>query len=145
MEEDHYRKTQQSLDPHACVFKKALLARKASCSLAESMLLAERETFTCGNKAAQQHCLAFLQITKLQSRFVIKEADMLQALPHAKEMKLQVGSLNGVAIELLQLKDAMEMDIAATMQNLERDYSSFEQLPFNKIIPYVQNYKVRGK
>ena len=68
-------------------------------------------------------------------------------LPHAKEMKVQVGGLLGLqSLLFTDKRDAEEVDdIDLILQTALQQYQEFEKLPFAEVIKSVTNFKGRQR
>lgn len=146
MEEDEYRNTYQQINPIRCAFEKAILSRRCACGHAHKFCLAEREGVSCGHTARQARCAHFLSSIRKQAMFVLKltSMDNTMQLPHAKEIRVQVGSLLGLN-ELLQLQPGADQiaDINDLLDKSTDKYRDINELPFSQLIPAIQ--KMEGR
>lgn len=145
MEEDQYRATYQRLNQTRCVFEKAILSRRAGCSHAHKFCLAEREGISCQSVADQQRCQDFLQTTRNKALFALKLTQLDGALPHAKEIRVQLGGLTGVA-ELLDQGDVGELyNACELLESAERHYDGLANLPYDTIIRAIMRIQGRRR
>jgi len=98
MDESAFRRTRGAMNPQPCAFEKAMLAHCCACSLAERRNIAEREAVACGSPPAREQCAALRVLLRQNSAFALKLAHVDGPLPHAKEMKVQCGGLQGVQL-----------------------------------------------
>ena len=135
MEEDEYRNTYQQFNQIQCAFEKAVLTRRCNCRHAHKFCLAEREGIACQSAPEQQRCLRFLQLVREKSQFVLKLTRPGEPLPHAKAIKVQLGSLNGLAEVLeISIQDNEIDDIDGLLSRAEQAYSGLDNLPFDTLI-----------
>lgn len=148
MEEDQYRKTYNSFNELRCVYEKAINSRRCTCSSAHRFNLADREGVSCKSQQGQQRCKTVLQLMRKNSSFALKlpETDG-SPLPHAKEIKVQVGGLLGLQSLLFSEKKDTEKveDIDLILQSALEQYDDFSQLPFTEIVISITTFKGRQK
>lgn len=80
----------------ACPFERAQLVRCASCRLARTSLLAEREAIGCTSAPASERCRALYVAMRASARFALR-ADGVTTWTVALELRLQCGGLQGLA------------------------------------------------
>lgn len=148
MEEDQYRKTYHTINERRCVFEKAINARQCMCMASQRFNLADREGVACKEEDDHALCQQLLVLLRRNATFALKlPAPEEGPLPHAKEMKVQIGGLLG--LQKLLVKD---MDDAAVIYNVQqllhnalKDYPRFESLPFSEIMQSVVSYQARSR
>ena len=96
MDEQQYRSAYREMNPTRCYFEKTLLLRYANCKQANKLFLAEREAFGCQSAEAQTQCLNLLLLLRDNARFSLQLPNIEGQLPHAKEIKVQVGGVFGI-------------------------------------------------
>lgn len=148
MEEDQYRKTYHSFNELRCVYEKAINSRRCTCSASHRFNLADREGVSCQSKSGQQRCKGTLELMRKNASFALKlpEADG-SPLPHAKELKVQVGGLlglQGVIFHDKQGTDKVE-DIDMILQAALEKYHDISHLPFTEIVKSITTFKGRQK
>ena len=128
MEEDQYRKTYNSFNELRCVYEKAINSRRCTCSASHRFNLADREGVSCQSKQGQQRCKNILELMRKNASFALKlpEADG-SPLPHAKELKVQVGGLLGMqSLVFNEKKDVQKVeDIDLILQSALEQYGDF--------------------
>jgi len=148
MEEDEYRATYQQFNQTRCAFEKAILSRRCSCQHAHKFCLAEREGVSCQIPARQKRCQDFLHQARQKALFALKLTQVGDILPHAKEIRVQLGSLTGLA----KLLDESEPETITNANDLldraEQQYSNLQELPFESLVRAIMKFegrKRRGK
>ncbi len=162
MDEDQYRSAYREMNPTRCYFEKLLLLRYGHCEQAEKLFLAEREAFSCKNAVAQQQCLRLLDNLRSNSRFALQITQADGPLPHAKEIKVQVGGLFGLQ-QLLANKNLTNTDILndddakfgeqgqqqapieniyATINETVAQYEGLDGIPYNEVVKSIINFKL---
>ena len=148
MEEDQYRKTYNSFNELRCVYEKAINSRRCTCSASHRFNLADREGVSCQSKQGQQRCKNILELMRKNASFALKlpEADG-SPLPHAKELKVQVGGLLGMqSLVFNEKKDVQKVeDIDLILQSALEQYGDFSRLPFTEIVKSITTFKGRQK
>lgn len=148
MEEDQYRKTYNSFNELRCVYEKAINNRRCTCSASHRFNLADREGVSCQSKEGQQRCKSILELMRKNASFALKlpEADG-SPLPHAKELKVQVGGLLGLqALQFKEKQNAEKVeDIDHILQSAIEQYSDFSSLPFTEIVKSITTFQGRQK
>ena len=139
MDEAHYRDTYKTINETRCWFEKAINSRKCKCALMERFNLADREGVRCSRKEGQLQCHAWLEVLREKALFALQLTKMEGPLPHAKEVKVQLGGMLGVQAALnpeLAEAEAVE-DIHTCLTDALRKYGSIEQFPFPEIMQTV--------
>ena len=147
MDEDNYRQVYEQINGAPCVFEKGILSLKCKCAFQHRFHLADRHGVGCTDVVVMQlNCKAFLDHLRQQTRFVFK-IDIDGPLPHNKEIKVQNGGMLGVQKLLLSDVEQVETvnDISDLMFKSIEVYGSVDGLPYNLIMPSVNNYKTRPK
>jgi len=169
MDEDQYRSAYKEMNPTRCYFEKLLLLRYGNCEQAKKLFLAEREAFACNSEDAQQQCLQLLERLRTNARFSLQITQAEGPLPHAKEIKVQVGGLFGLQ-QLLDNKNPTQTEVLldedakfgqqaqkhAPIQNIFTTvseavtlYHDLDSIPYNEVVKSIINFKLperkRGK
>ena len=147
MEEAEFRKTYNEIRELACPFEKALLSRQCNCSMARRFNLAEREGVSCTAWKARRDCNAFLALLRDRARFALGLTAVSGPLPHAKEIKLQMGSLTGLqqVLPTEKLPAPPLKDIHALVAAARQQFGSLDGLPFSAIMKAVSAYQGRRR
>ncbi len=147
MEEAEFRKTYNEIRKLACPFEKALLSRQCNCAMARRFNLAEREGISCTAWKARRDCDAFLALLRDKARFALGLPAVSGPLPHAKEIKLQMGSLTGLqqVVQQNELPATWIKDIHALLAAAREQFGSLETLPFSAIMKAVSAYRGRRR
>jgi len=146
MEEDEYRSTYHQVNQIRCAYEKAILSRRCACAHAHKFCLAEREGVSCQTKNNQERCLKFLQQARENALFVLKLTQLQNSpLPHAKEIRVQLGSLTGLS----ELLDGAEPETIADANDLldraERQYTDISNIPVETLVRAIKRMEARKK
>lgn len=148
MEEDQYRKTYNAFNELRCVYEKAINSRRCTCSAAHRFNLADREGVSCQSRQGQHRCKTILELMRRNAGFALKlpESDG-SPLPHAKELKVQIGGLLGLQALLSADKHHAETveDIDHILQSILQQYGDFTRLPFTEIVKSIRTFKGRQR
>ena len=147
MDEDEYRITYSSVITLKCVYEKAINSRQTTCSQANKIRLADREAVACRTKAACQLCTSFLEALRSKALFALKLQDHSGPLPHAKEIKVQMGSIIGLALDsgVEIVKGQKIENIHALLETSLHKYTTLENLPYETLMRSIVNYDGRPK
>jgi hypothetical protein len=147
MEEQEYRATYQALNRRRCVFEKAINSRRCTCAQSARFHLADREGVACESDAGNILCIALLDAMRRNARFSLHVTHADGPLPHAKEIRVQIGGLLGLQ-KLLHpdTSPAGEVDNinGLATEALER-YRRIEDLPYDRIVQSIVSYEGRRK
>lgn len=162
MDEDKYRSVYKEMNPTRCYFEKLLLLRYGNCEQAKKLFLAEREAYACDSANAQQQCFKLLEHLRSNSRFSLQVTQVDGPLPHAKEIKVQVGGMFGIQ-QLLLNQNVAQTDILndddakfgeqsqqnapieniyATINEAVGQYKELNSIPYNEIVKTIMNFKL---
>ena len=162
MDEDQYRSAYREMNPTRCYFEKLLLLRYGQCEQAEKLLLAEREAFACKDAVAQQQCRRLLDNLRANARFALQITQANGPLPHAKEIKVQVGGIYGLQ-QLLADENLADTTILSdedarfgeqaqerapienvhgTINKTVTKYQSLDKIPYNEVVKSIINFKL---
>lgn len=157
MDEDQYRSAYREMNPTRCYFEKLLLLRYGQCEQAEKLLLAEREAFACKDAIAQQQCRRLLDNLRANARFALQITQANSPLPHAKEIKVQVGGIYGLQQLLADTTILSDEDARFGEQAQERapienvhgtinetvaKYQSLDKISYNEVVKSIINFKL---
>ncbi|HID49666.1 MAG TPA: hypothetical protein EYP40_08690 [Chromatiales bacterium] len=147
MDETEYRNTYRRFNQRRCVFEKAINARRCTCSLARRFNLADREGVACSDAAGNQRCDTLLGLLRRNASFALQMTRVPGPLPHAKEMKVQVGGLLGLQRLLRPARAGSENveDIDGLNRQAIKRYGSLEDLPFSDIVKSVVKFRGRQR
>ncbi len=147
--ESAFRDARNTFNPQPCAFEKALLARCAQCGFAQRMNIGEREAVGCKDAARQQSCLALRVLLQQNAAFALKLTHTNEALPHAKEMKIQCGGLKGLLRVLSDNADDADAagvnDVSALVRRALDRYVSLDKLPYSTIMQAVAAFEIRRR
>jgi hypothetical protein len=147
VDESEYKDTYRSFNQRRCVFEKAINARRCSCILSKRFNLADREGVACLEDSANRRCEKILVLLRQNASFALQMTKVNGPLPHAKEMKVQIGGMLGI-------QKLLEPDLAGNenVQNIDglnqlaiENYGSLENLPFTDIVKSVVSFKGRQR
>ena len=145
MEEDEYRSAYHQVNQTRCVFEKAILSRRCACTHSHKFCLAEREGVACQAKDNQKRCQQFLQQAREKALFVLKLTQLGGVLPHAKEIRVQLGSLSG----LTELLDSTEPETISDANDLlnraEKKYNGIDKIPTESLVRAIMRMEGRKR
>ena len=148
MEENEYRQMYRQAIPTRCVFEKGILARRCACPRARRHNLAEREALACTSPAGQTRCETWLALLREKAVFALQLREHSPVLPHAKEIKVQVGGLLGLAAsvdEAAWLEKGQVTDIDGLLAAAEKRFGGLEGAPFDAIVRAVVHFSGRRR
>ena len=139
MDETQYRDTYSSINETRCWFEKSINSRKCKCARMERFNLADREGVRCTQKVAQRQCHELLQTLRGKALFALQLTRVEGPLPHAKEVKVQLGGMLGLQAALHpELTEAdMVEDIHGIIQQGLQKYARIEHFPYTEIVQTV--------
>ena len=147
MEEREYREIYSAINERRCPYEKAVNSRRCNCSQSKRFNLANREGVTCKSAAGNLLCNELLNIMRRKARFSLHVTHATSPLPHAKEIKVQVGGLLG--LQKLLDPQAAEATTVADIYGLTNTavtrYSGLDALPYDEIMQSVVVFKGREK
>ena len=143
MDETAFRQVRKAAVELPCPFEKALLAGCGTCSLAQRRHIAEREAVACRDGAAHAACDTLLGLLRRNAAFALRLPHPQERLTHAREMKLQCGSLGGLQ-RALTGTEAIG-DIATLVQAAQRAGAGLDGLPFTEIVQSVAAWRLRRR
>lgn len=147
MDEDNYRDTYRTINETRCWFEKSINSRKCRCARMERFNLADREGVRCTHKEAQLQCEQLLQQLREKAIFALQMTKLDGPLPHAKEVKVQLGGMLGLQ-KLLhpELDGADEVeDIHGILEQAVGAYGSIDALPYERIVQTVVQIQGRHR
>lgn len=147
MDEDQYRSTYSHVITTKCVYEKAVNSRQTTCEQANKVRLADREAVACRSEQDCQLCTSFLKILRSKSLFALKLHEHTDPLPHAKEIKVQMGSIIGLALDndTKIIKGKKIENIHGLLNNSLNKHGGLEKLPYENLIRSIVNYEGRPK
>lgn len=147
MDEREYQQAREQLNQCPCTFEKAVLSSRCGCVHFQRLNIAEREAAACQVPVAQARCNQLLHYLYQNAQFALKLSHLGHQLAHAKAMKLQCGGLTGLqAVLQSPLSDHPQVEnIDALITQALKVFDKLEQLPYQKIIKFINHYQVRPK
>ena len=147
MEEQEYRTTYQALNQRRCIFEKAIGSRRCGCVLSARFNLADREGVACKSDEGNALCIELLDAMRRNARFSLHLTHADGPLPHAKEIRVQIGGLLGLQ-KLLHPDRAQDSTVSnihgLACEALER-YAQIENLPYDQIVQAIASFEGRRK
>ena len=147
MEENEYRSAYKSLNPHKCVFEKAINSRRCRCDASERFNLADREGVACADALLLKRCKQYLQTMRENARFSLQLTSIDGPLPHAKEIRVQLASV----IELNRILHPAESE-ESTLPNIRHaistaidEYGMIENFPYPELTKAISQFQSRKK
>ena len=135
-----------------------MFAGACACSLAERRSIAEREAVACASASARGECAALCALLRQNSAFALKLTQIDAPLPHAKEMKLQCGGLQGVQRALAHTASVIPpanefaprvqglpsvADVRGLVEAAQEKFDGVQNLPYFAIVQSVVAYQIR--
>lgn len=146
MNEDEFRRTYDAMREYPCAYEKAILNRRCNCLSARRFNLGEREGLSCTDWVAHKHCRELLDTTRDNARFALKTAQKMDRLPHAKELRVQVGGLEGLqAIVYPEDRHKPVGDIHKLVEHARTMFGDIDKLPYQNIMLGIAAFQGRRK
>ena len=145
MDENEYKSVRSKLITKPCSFEKSILALKTQCGKATKRSIAEREVVMCASAQYAERCESWLTLLRQKSQFSLRNPEQVSVLPHAKEMKVQVGGILGLCKMLQKGTDELSFkpDVFEVLETCNERIGSFEHLPFTEIIREIVKFRLR--
>lgn len=147
MEEHEYRATYRVLNQRRCVFEKAINSRRCNCAQSARFNLADREGVACETNAGNALCIELLDSMRRNARFSLHITHAKGQLPHAKEIRVQIGGLLG--LQKLLYPDRVQADSVQNINGLATEalerYRRIEDLPYALIVQAIVSFEGRRK
>ena len=147
MDETEYRQTYRAVNDRRCVFEKAINARRCTCRLSQRFNLADREGVSCSSEPGSNSCKQLLELLRKNASFALQMTRVPGPLPHAKEVKVQIGGMLGLQ-KLLQpqLHDAeLVHDIYGLTEMAKQQFGSLDNLPYSEIVKSIVIFEGRPR
>lgn len=145
MDETEYRQTYREINERRCVFEKAVNARRCSCKLSQRFNLADREGISCTSDNGCRLCTQLLDLLRKNASFALQMTTVPGPLPHAKEVKVQIGGMLGIQ-KLLSPEtrdDELVRDINGLAETAIEQFGSLDKLPYSEIVKSIVNFEGR--
>lgn len=126
---------------HGCIFAKALLARSASCSLAERQSVGERELLQCRSPVARMNCGTLAALLHERSRFALRLPAPGQPLMHVHALKLQCGGLTALRGTL----GSATQDVHELVREAQQAHGSLADLPWQAMVMAMVAWQPRRR
>ncbi len=147
MDETEYRQTYRAVNDRRCVFEKAINARRCNCRLSQRFNLADREGVSCNSEPGSSCCKQLLELLCKNASFALQMTRVPGPLPHAKEVKVQIGGMLGLQ-KLLQPQmhdDELVDDIHGLTEMAVQEYGSLDNLPYSEIVKTIVTFEGRPR
>ncbi len=134
------------MDNARCPFEKAILSTQCACEMATRFSVAEQMGVECRSDIARNNCATLLALMRERARFVLKVTDTSAGLPFGKEMKVMLGGLIGLQLQMTTEEEAAAarvQNIHALVQQAQAAYGSLDALPYREIVKSMAAF--RGK
>lgn len=145
MEENEYRATYDQFNQTRCAFEKAILSRRCNCEHSHKFCLAEREGIACQAVASQQQCQELLLHARQKAIFALKLTQASDILPHAKEIRVQLGCLTGLAGLLDGTEPETITDANDIVTRAKQTYGDWQALPFETLVRSIMHFQGRQR
>ena len=124
-----------------CPFERVILSTEFSCTESHKYFYAEKEGISCKNPPARINCKLLIEFLKQNSKFALRlPVPSGGKLTHGQEMKIKCGGLQG-----LQVVIGPEANIHSLVNDAIGQFKDLNTLPWDRIMPSVQAYRVRQK
>lgn len=145
MDETEYRQTYREVNTRKCVFEKAINSRRCTCSVSERFNLADREGVACRSAEALARCQALLESLRNNASFALQMTRICGPLPHAREIKVQVGGMLGIQQVLDTEKAGSEsvQDIDGLVRQALSRFGDVAALPYDEIVKAIVRFEGR--
>lgn len=147
MDEGEYRSTYHSINEQRCQFEKSILSRRAACCHAHRFCLADREGITCQHSQASISCKQILEKLRNKATFALQLTRIDGPLPHAKEVRVQMGGLIGLHSILNENTTAVDTieNINGLLEQAAEKYGDLDALPYNEIARFISHFEGRKR
>lgn len=125
----------------ACVFAKALLARAASCELAQRASVGEHEALACSSVVARINCGTLAALLHERARFALHLPPPGRPLMHVQALRLQCGGLTALR-QVLAVPDA---DVHGMVRGAQERHGSLADLPWAAVVPAIALWQPRKR
>lgn len=147
MLENKYRNTYQEFNTLPCVFERGMLVRCMHCEQARRLYIAEREAVACRSNDAHVDCEVLVGLLRNNARFVLRQARVDQPLPHAKEIRVQCGGIQGLSQLLNREQDSgvSTDNVYALVRKARSKFDTLQRLPLQEIVKCIANHQSRRR
>lgn len=147
MDESAYRSAYRAVNPVACAFEKALVAKRCFCEKAVRVNIAEREAVGCASAELAAQCGELLGLLRRNAQFAIHLAHLSGALPHPKEMKVQCGGLLGLqgVLDVEKAEAATVGNVFVLVQEAVEHFGGLDSLPYGEIVKTIAAFELRRR
>ena len=142
MDEHAYRQQLQAMPDQRCPFAQALIGKCVECARADRMQIAEREVVRCSEATCYARCVRLYLQLRHSFGFALGMTHDDAAIPHAKQMHIQCGGLQGLSSVL---KGESEVDdVDALLCLAAQRWVDIEDIPYSEVIHAARlSYKGR--
>lgn len=145
MEENEYRSAYKSLNPHKCIFEKAINSRRCRCDASERFNLADREGVACVDGLLLKRCEQYLNSMRENARFSLQLTQIKGPLPHAKEIRVQLASVIELQ-RLLRPENSNELpNIRELIASGVVAYGAIDHFPYADLTKAISQFESRKK
>jgi len=147
MEELEYKSPYYAINERRCVFEKAVTSRRCFCEKSVRFNLADREGVSCKSASGNAVCAELLAKLRHNARFSLHLTRTDTPLPHAKEIRVQLGGLLGLQALMhpeLSANSQVANVIGLTDSAIQR-YGRLDALPYDVIVQAIVTFQGRKK
>lgn len=146
MDEKEFQSALKSINPNQCVFEKAVFTTRCECQYAERFCLADRQGIECRAPARLAHCKQVLTLLRKNANFLLHQTHVDGVLPHASELKVQLGGLLGLlAVTFPDLAGDRIDDVTSTVEEARSRFDGFDDLPMSEIVQHIARFNIRSR
>lgn len=115
------------------------------CRQSQRFNLADREGVSCTSETASRCCAQLLELLRRNASFALQMTRVPGPLPHAKEVKVQIGGTLGLQKLLLPQThdDELVHDIHGLTDMAIHRYGSLDNLPYSEIVKSIVTFEGR--
>ena len=129
MVDEAFRRLRDATAVRPCAFEKAIVARCATCAMADRRPLGEHEMIGCSSAPAQADCEALAALLRERAMFALR-LPRTPALPHGVTMRLACGGIAG----LRQCVAPDEDDVRRLVDAAKARWGHLADLPWAAIV-----------
>jgi hypothetical protein len=113
--------------------------------LSQRFNLADREGVSCTSETGSIRCKQLLDLLRQNAKFSLQMTNVPGPLPHAKEVKVQIGGMLGLQklLHPQMCDEELVHDINGLANAAVQQYSSLDNLPYSEIVKSIVTFEGR--
>lgn len=128
-----------------CIFALTQIAQEFGCEYGELVTRRTGPDIACKSEQMHRQCDCIYQQLKRVGLEDFGYEDDLTQVPHGVWAKIQFGGLLGLQAELGLTNDESVNNIAEMTTLAVKQFGGVDQLPYPKIVPAMQAYKLKRR